>query len=187
MTIENFGDSKFNPDFVFSSQHFEEHKISDDDLIKLVPFGISLTQDPQRPVLLLKAEVGDHTLPVALNPLEAGVTITQSHKHQKASTPHKVTELLLESLNMKIEKAIFVEIKNHHQYVRLYFENHPTHGSLKVRADEAMSLCLHLGTELFATPAFMAKSKVMNAEAEGVFKGLAMNPGVLARHHDYLM
>lgn len=186
MTIEDFNEPYLHPDFVFSSEHFEEHKNSDEDLIKLIPFGISLTQDPQRPVLLLKAEKGDHTLPVALTPLEAGVTITQSNKKQKA-TPHRVTEMLLVSLKMKIEKAIFVEIKNHHQYVRLYFENHPHVGTLKVRADEAMSLCLHLGTELYATPAFMAKSKVMNADAEGIFKGLAQNPGVFARNHEYLM
>lgn len=187
MTIDEFGQAPFRPAFVFSSEHFEEHRLNDDDLIQLEPYGISLTQDPTRPMFLLKAVTNEQILPVPINPLEAGVTLSQSTKTTLPTTPHKVTELLLETLNIKISRCVFVEIKGHHQYVRLYLDNHPTHGSLKARADEAMSLCLHLGTEFYATANFMRRSRVMNAEIDGLQKDLSQNANVLQRTHEYLI
>lgn len=184
MTMDEF---KPKPEFVFLSEHFEEHKMGDEDLIKLIPYAISLTQDVSRPTLLMKDEKGEHTLPVALNPMEAGMTLSQVNKAAVPVTPHKVTEALLQSLEIKIERCVFVEIKGHHQYVRLFMDNHPKYGSIKVRADEAMSLCLHLGVEFFATPAFMRRSRVMGAEMEGLTQNLAANPSVLVRTHEYLM
>ncbi len=38
--------------------------------------------------------------------------------------------------------------------------------SVKLRADEAMSLCLFLDVPLFATKNFIGKSRVMNTEVE---------------------
>jgi hypothetical protein len=185
MTMDDLVPMK--PGFVFLSEHFEEHKLSDEELIRLFPYAMSLTQDASRPTLLMKDEKGEHTLPVALSPLEAGMTLHQTNKTAPSSTPHKVTELLLQSLDIKIERCVFVEIKGHHQYVRLFMDNHPKYGSLKVRADEAMSLCLHLGVEFYATPAFMRRSRVMGAELDELRQNLALNPAVLVRTHDYLM
>jgi uncharacterized protein len=171
---------------VFETSQFEEHKISDDDLIRLRPHGVSLTQDPSRPILILRSENSEHTLAVNLSPIETGVLIQQSHPSTPAST-HKVTEMLLESLKIKIEKCVFVAIKDHHQYVRLHLEGHPTHGSLKVKAEEGMALCLHLEVPIYATKKFMNKSRVMSAETEGFTQGLLANPGVLAKTHEYLI
>lgn len=150
----------------------EKSKIRSKDLIKLKPFGISLVPDPQRPLLLLKDEKGEHTLPVALNPLEAGVTLSQFNRQTHMNTPHKIFEIILNSLDIKIEKCVFVEIKGHYQFVRLFLKNHPHLKSIKVRADEAMSLCLHLNVEIFATPEFMNTSRSMNMHANIVAQDL---------------
>jgi hypothetical protein len=171
----------------FQSPHFEEHKISDEELIRLQPFGLSLNLDPSRPMLLLKDETGKHTLPVFLTPIEAGVTIQQSNSQVLPTTPHRVTEMLLESLSIRIEKCVFVALKDHHQYMRLFLEGHPTQGSLKVKAEEAMSLCLHLNVPIYATQKFMNKSRMMSAQIEGLSQGLQVNPSVLVKTHDYLI
>lgn len=172
---------------VFQSQHFEEHKISEKDLIRLHPYGLSLGQDPARPMLLLRDDLGKYTLPVFLTQIEAGVALQQSNMQSLPTTPHRVTEILLESLSIKIEKCVFVAIKDHHQYMRLYFEGHPTQGSVKVKAEEAMSLCLHLNVPIYATPKFMNKSRVMSAELDGLTQGLTMNPAILTKTHQYLI
>jgi bifunctional DNase/RNase len=172
---------------VFQPTHFEEHKISDKDLIRLRPYGLSLTQDPTRPILILRDETGIHNLPVFLTPIEAGVTLQQSSQQWMPTTPHRVMELLLESLQIKIEKAVFVALKDHQQYLRLYFEGHPTQGSLKIKAAEAMSLCLHLDVPIYATQKLMMKSRTMSAEIEGLTEGINMNPGVMMKTHPYLM
>lgn len=171
---------------IFQSEHFEEHKISEKNLIRLFPYGITLVQVPGRPILLLKDESGMHTLPVAINPLEAGVAVQQSQTASLATSPHNVTKVLLESLNIKIEKCVFVEIKGHHQYVRLTIDGHPTYGSLKFKADDVMSLCLHLDVPIYATKKIVKKSQTMSAELEGLAQGLQLNPAVMMRTHEYL-
>lgn len=166
---------------------FSEAHLNDSDLIKLIPYGMQISPDGVSPILILKEEKGEATMPVPLNHLEAGVTITQSNKSGPQMTPHKLTQMMLESLNIQIESCVFTEIKGPHQFVRLNFKNHPYLPFMKVRADEAMSLCLHLNVPFFATAAFMAKSRILTAEIEGVQKGLMANPSILNKNHKYLM
>lgn len=171
---------------VFHREHFEEHKICAENLIRLYPYGLTLVQDPSRPTFLLKDDTGKYTLPVSLSPIEAGVALTQANQSIVPTTPHKVTELLLQSLNLKIEKCIFVEIKGHHQFVRLFLDGHPTHGSLKARADEALSLCLHLDVPFFASKNFLSRSQVMCAEIDGLAQDPRLSSAVLGKTHGYL-
>ena len=71
--------------------------------------------------------------------------------------------------------------------MRLFFDGHPSQGSLKVRAEEAMSLCLHLGVGLWATVEFIEKSRHMSMELDGISAGLHMHAAVLNKTHHYLM
>ncbi len=150
----------------FQSQDQEEESFHQSDLIELVPYGMSV--DVNRPFLLLHDKKHEHTLPVALNPLEAGVALSQANRHNAPITTHKFTQNLLKSLNIQIRQCVFVEIKGVHQYVRLYMTGHTGMSSMKLRADEAMSLCLYLEVPLFATKAFIAKSKIMSAEVQSM-------------------
>jgi hypothetical protein len=137
-------------------------------LLKLSPFGMTLTGDGQRPLLLMKDESGELTLPVPLNPVEAGVTLSQSNKAIPPMSPHKATELLLTSLNMKISRCIFLESVRGHLMVELDLENHPLRQKkLTLRAEEAMSLVLQLGVPIFATRDTILKSRNYVAEMQG--------------------
>lgn len=170
------------PTFVFEKSQDEKDLYNSPELVRLHAFGLSLANDVNRPFLLLKDEKEELVLPVAINPLEAGVTLTQSNTKQFATTPHHFTEMLLESFDVKMDRCIFSEIKGHHQYVRLYMIGHPRYGSFKLRADEAMSLCLHLETPIYATRTFIHRSKIMSAE---IGDGQGMNVG--PNPHSYLM
>jgi bifunctional DNase/RNase len=165
---------------------YTEENISEKDLVRLYPFGVQVPTDGTRPLLLLKDEKGDSVMPVALTPLEAGVTITQSANNVATTTPHKLTETILNSLDITIESCIFVEIRAPYQYVVVKFNGHPQITSLKLRADEAMSLCLHLNVPLYATQTYIAKSKVLAAEIEGLAKGIALNPELLKTTQKYI-
>lgn len=165
---------------IFQTQDQEEEVFHQDDLIRLFPFGLNLTPDMARPFLLFKDEALEYTLPVAVNPLEAGITLNQSSKSVTPATPHRFSGHLLESLGIKIQQCVFVEIKGVHQYVRLYFSGHPKVNSLKVQADEAMSLCLYLNVPIFATKAFIGKSRVMSAQVESQIKTSTQNTDIFA-------
>lgn len=170
----------------FASNQEEEETFHQDDLIRLFPYGMSLATDSERPFLLLKDETQELTLPVALNPLEAGVALTQSNQAQNPATPHRFTTLLMESLSIVPKQCVFVQIKGAHQFVRIYIQGHPGANSIRLRADEAMSLCLHFGIPLYATRGFIQKSRLMTAEIEGLGRGLKGVPQIRQRNHVYI-
>ena len=169
----------------FTNASQEEEVFHQKDLIQLFPFGISLTTDVARPFLLLKDKEQTQTLPVALSPLEAGITLGQNNTQALSASPHRFTQILLESLSIKPAQAVFVEIKGVHQYLRIYLSGHPALNSVKVRADEAMSLCLHLGIPLFATANFINQSKLLNAQIDGLTEGLIRNQKILTKHNSH--
>jgi bifunctional DNase/RNase len=155
---------ELNADFIFSKTQDEKVDFIQQDLIELKPYGMSLHNDTTRPFLLLKDDSGRYTLPVGINQIEAGVTLTQSSTNHSLGTPHTFSEKLLNSLDIKIDRCIFVEISGHHQYVRVYMSGHPRHQSLKLKAEDAMSLCLHLKVPFYASASFIQRSKTMTAE-----------------------
>ncbi|MCC2680252.1 MAG: hypothetical protein K0R29_2828 [Pseudobdellovibrio sp.] len=179
--------ANFTADILFSKPQEERVDFEEKDLIELFPFGLSLTNDSTRPFMILKDKQQEVSLPVALNQIEAGVTLTQSSQSTVPVSLHRFSESLLESLNIKLERCIFVEIKGVHQYVRLYMSGHPQYHSMKFRADEVMSLCFHLKVPIFATKNFINRSKVMSAEIVGLAEGMQNNPLLLAKTHNYLM
>lgn len=166
-------------DFLFSKGQDEKVSFLDEELIELKPYGMSLNNETTRPFLILKDHTGRFTLPVGINQIEAGVTLTQSSPATSFGTPHVFSEKLLNSLDIKIDKCIFVEINGHHQYVRVYMSGHPRYQSMKLKAEDAMSLCLHLKVPLFATASFIHRSKVMTAEVSLSAKNILNQPEFL--------
>lgn len=165
-----------NADFIFSKPQDERVDFEEKDLIELKPYGLSLSNDTSRPFLILKDDTGLYTLPVGISQIEAGVAITQSSSMHAQMTPHKFSELLLKSLDIKVERCVFTEIKGLHQYVRVYMTGHSKYQSLKLKADEAMSLCIYLKVPLFATQSFIQKSKIMTAEMTELSKSVLTRP-----------
>ncbi|MEK2645579.1 bifunctional nuclease family protein [Bdellovibrio sp. BCCA] len=170
---------------IFAQQSQEEETFHQSDLVQLFPYGLSVTTDVSRPFLLLKDEAHQYTLPVAVTPIDAGVALSQSNKSILQSSPHKFTSQLMESLGIEIKQAVFVEIRGSHQYLRLYMSGHPQMSSMKLRADEAMSLCLYLNVPLFATKNFIGRSRIMSAEVESGAQKL-QNIGLLDKGSGYL-
>ncbi len=175
------------PDILFAKPQDERVDFDEKDLIEFLPYGLSLNNDATRPFMILKDKSGDLVLPVVLNQIEAGVTLTQSSNGALPVNLHRFSEKLLESLDIKIERCVFVEIKGIHQYVRLYMQGHPNYHSMKFRADEVMSLCLQLKVPLFATRTFINKSKIMSAEITDLAQAVQASPLGLLKSHNYLM
>lgn len=187
--MKDFGDIKhLKTNIIFQTQDLEEEVFHQDDLMEMFPYGLNI--DSTRPTLLLKDESHHYTLPVALNPLEAGMTLNQSQNQHTPNgpNPHRFLQALMENLQVEIKQCVFVEIKGAHQYVRLYLSGHPSLTSLKIRADEAMSLCVHFRIPIFASKAFIGKSLVMTAQVENGGHGLgALNVSLLEKKPPFLM
>lgn len=172
---------------IFFQNSGEEEVFHQQDLVLLKPFGIVVGSDASRPFLLLKNLEEDLTLPVAVSPLEAGVTLTQGNKAAAATSPYKFTEKLIQALALDLKQCVFTQILGPVQYVRIYISGHPSVNNIKLRADEAMSLCLQLGVPIYATRAFINKSKLMRAQIEGLTDELLKNQKILMKNQTYIM
>ena len=174
-------------EIVFTESTNEEETFHQKDLIRLEVYGLTLNTDPQHPILILKDKTERYVLSVMINPLEAGVTLTQSNKSIAPVTPHRFANELLSSLDIEILQCVFVQIKGTHQYVRIYLKGHPKLNSLKLRADEVMSLVLHLNVPLFASKKFIEKSKVLSARIAGIVENNIQNRMMTHKNQSYVI
>lgn len=174
-------------DIIFSHSQDEQVDFNETDWVELFPFGLSLSNDASRPFMIFKDKSGDLTLPVPINQVEAGATMLQNSSQNLPSGAHHFADVLLQSLDIRFERCLFVEIKGVSQYVRLYMQNHPRYQSLKFRAEDVMSLCLHFRVPFFASKKFINSSKIMSAQIVGLAQTVAQNPLVLVKPHQYLM
>lgn len=172
--------------FLFHQPMEESESITDQDLIQVTAYCLSVGAEMGQPLLILKALDKDLTLPIPINPLEAGVALAQSNKSVAPVSPHKVTAALLKALGMRIEKCVFTEIKNSNQYVKLFILGHPQVRTLKFKAEEVLSLCLFLEVPLFTTQEFMLRSRVMVAEIDEKRRDFLSNPNITSKNHLYM-
>lgn len=172
--------------FLFHQGLEESSELIEKDLIQVNAYCLSVHSEMGQPVLILKAVDRDLTLPIPINPLEAGVTLAQSNKSVAPLSPHKVTAALLKALGMHIEKCVFVEIKNSNQYVKLFVSGHPKLRALKFKAEEVLSLCLYLEVPLYTTQQFISCSRVMVAEIDEQRRELINHPDMAVNNHLYI-
>lgn len=154
--------------------------------IRLEVYGINIMGEGCPPVLLLRSADGEYSLPVPLGALEAGITLGQNHPGQDITNPHTGTAEILKSLDLKITKVVFEEIRTQKQFVRLYFRNHPKQDSLLMPAAGVMSLCTQLKIPIFAKKDFISKSQQLVSELHGMAEGLKLTSESLKMNHTYL-
>lgn len=174
-------------ELIFKESTEEEDSEMLKNLVQLDVFGLTVNVNPQHPILILKDKDEKHTLSVLINPLEAGVALTQSNKSIAPVTPHRFAHELLKSLDLEISRCVFVQIKGSHQYVRIFLKGHPRLDSLKFRADEVMSLVLHLNIPIFASPEFIKKSKVLDSQIANLVENMALDRRIPHKNQSYVI
>lgn len=170
----------------FATELAEEEVFHQSDLIQLYPFGVSITPDLLNPFVLLKDKSLDLTMPVAIHPIEASSVLNLGNKGQVPYNPHHFLGQILESLGIKILQCVFVQLKGTKQFVRLYFQGHQKMNSIKLQADQAISLCISLNVPILATRRFINQSKLLNVQVEGVTKNLVHNQKLLLKNSSYV-
>ncbi len=174
-------------EMIFIESTNEEEVFHQKDLIQLEVYGLTLNTDPQHPILILKDKTEKYVLSVMINPLEAGVTLTQSNKSIAPVTPHRFAHELLSSLDIQIMQCVFVQLKGVHQFVRIYLKGHPKVNSIKLRADEVMSLVLHLNVPIFASKKFIENSKVLSAQIAGLVEMSLSEKRITSKDQPYVI
>lgn len=166
----------------------EEESFHQDDLIRLFPFGVSVASDLRDTFLFLKDKTQNLTLPVLVNPIEASLILAQLNvaADLQMVQPHSVLSNMLKTLSVGLLQCVFVQTKGNKQLVRLYFSGHPAANSIKVFAEQAMSVCISSGVPIFATANFINQSKVVQVPIQGLTKNMIEKQKLLLKNSTYL-
>jgi bifunctional DNase/RNase len=158
-------------------------------LVRLFPVGLQISVDGARPVLLFRDASQGQVLAVNIHPLEAGLALAATNPSANSSAvgSHALVALLLRSLEVKIQKAIFWQVKSGHLYLRIELSGHPHLHDLTVKVSEALSLCLSLQVPLFAKPSVIAAARELLSEHVQVQKLMQANPSAFKNPSAFLM
>lgn len=149
--------------------------------IEMFPFGLAVGAQHMRPIMIFKDKAKKRALPVCLSPIDAGIAMSQSAA-EIDSSPHELATKIFSKLGVKLEKCFFTAVRGHHQFVELKFSGHKDLESIEVRADDAISFCLRVGCQFYATIEYIEKSRVLEGQmiVAGVSQKQEVNP------HPYL-
>ncbi len=157
------------------------------ELVEIFPYGVTLSADQARPVMLFKDDTESKVLPVWLSALDAGISVYQNSVEMGHSTsPYNLTWKILKPLGVYLEKCCFTEVKGLHQYVELHFKGHPKLTVLKSRADEAVSFCLSNKTQFFCEADFFDKCRIVESEIANMGSSAQKNFQKYKNSHQYM-
>lgn len=157
---------------IYNSDNNKKIVVDDQELTEIFPFAIAAGPGPMRPILIFKDKQQTASVPVWLNALEAGIAAAQSNPKLPTATPHTIALKILDTFRVKVSRCILVEVQGVHQYADLILENHPSLTKLRVKAEEAISFCMHLKVPFFASRSFIEKSRTVNADILELEKGM---------------
>lgn len=123
---------------------------------QIYPHGLTIGPSEIKPAMIFKNAKETSVLPVWLDPLDAGILISESQRDMRSSHPHLPTLKLLETLDIQITSVYFDNISGSTQYATVTVVQNEKESKIKVRASEIMSLAAVSGC------AFFTNNKVVN-------------------------
>ena len=138
--------------------------MNSNEWIELFPYGVTMSADSSRPIMLFKDKDQEKVLPVSLSSLDAGITLHQNANHfSSTQSPYSLTWRILKPLKIFLKECRFTHLKGAFQYVELVFEGHPKLKTLEARADEAVSFCLSTNCKFFCQDDYFEQCRILDA------------------------
>jgi len=156
-------------------------------LVEIAPYGLSPGLENERPVLIFKAVKSEVTVAVPLSPLDAGISVAQTHQVGTTSSPHQLGLKLLKELGYEVDFCLLKKVKGHHVFVEVFLDKQEESLCIEARADEAISFCLHTGTKFFVSQKLIKQLKILEAEQSKSMKPPVKSFGLDKKKHPYLM
>jgi hypothetical protein len=138
-------------------------------LVEVEPYGLAPGLNETRPVLIFKSLDRKITVAVPLSPLDAGISVAQSHGVGTTSSPHRLALKILEELGNEVEFCLIKRVKGHHVFVEVHLKPLGAENcTLKIdsRADEAISFCLQAGAQFYVETEALFHLKDLEAKPE---------------------
>ena len=130
-----------------------------------------LTMDPasNTPIIILKSEEDDQTVPIWIGLLEATsiASALQDIKYERPMT-HDLFKNFSDMLQISISRVEVCDLKDNTFFARIYFVTPDASFDMDARPSDAIALALRFDAPIYVEDAVMQKSKISDEAAEVV-------------------
>ena len=117
---------------------------------KMIIHAITLDPDSNSPILILKEEGGERTLPIWIGLLEATAIATEMEKLSFARPmTHDLTINLLKAAGIKLLRIDITELKDNTYYAKISIETDGTVIEVDSRPSDAVALALRADADIY--------------------------------------
>ena len=141
-------------------------------LIKMNVSGLTIDPYTNSPIMILKEESGERSLPIWIGLLEA-TAIASELENVKFARPmtHDLLRNLIETFGAQIEKVEVCDLRDNTFFALIHMVNRDKHLEMDARPSDAIALALRAEAPIFVHEQVFEKSAKVEAAGEEVVKG----------------
>lgn len=129
-------------------------------MLQMKVSGIALDPFTNSPIVILKDELDEKTLPIWIGFMEASSIAMELEKTPRIRPiTHDLVKNLLEKLNYAVTKIEVTDLRDDTFYARIYLEKEGEEHSLDSRPSDAIAIALRTGSPIFVNEEVIDKSK----------------------------
>ena len=136
-------------------------------LHKSVIAGITMDPASNTPIIILKTETGEQTVPIWIGLLEA-TAIASALQNVAFDRPmtHDLFRNFVQQMDVEIAKIEICDLKDNTFYARIHFVSKDTDFSMDSRPSDAIALALRFDAPIFVDDKVIDKSKADYGDVE---------------------
>ena len=129
-------------------------------MLQMKVSGIALDPFTNSPIVILKDELDEKTLPIWIGFMEASSIAMELEKTPRVRPiTHDLVKNLLEKLNYAVTKIEVTDLRDDTFYARIYLQKNGEEHSLDSRPSDAIAIALRTGSPIFVNEEVIEKSK----------------------------
>ena len=136
-------------------------------LLKANIAGLTIDPTSNTPIVILKTEDGEQTIPIWIGLLEA-TSIASALQNVKFERPmtHDLFKNFSEFLNISVSKIEVCDLKDNTFFAQIHFSSEGKTFSLDARPSDAIAIALRFNAPIYVDDSVIDKSKSENEEVE---------------------
>jgi len=133
--------------------------------------GMSLDQESNTPIIILKAVDTDQAIPIWIGLLEATAIASalQNIKFERPMT-HDLIKNFLNVLKVEVAKVEVCDLKDNTFFAKIYYISEEKNFSMDARPSDAIAIALRFGAPIYVDDKVIEKSKMGEGEGDALDK-----------------
>lgn len=136
-------------------------------MLQMKVSGIALDPFTNSPIVILKDEINERTLPIWIGFMEASSIAMELEKTPRIRPiTHDLVKNLLEKLKYSVTKIEVTDLRDDTFYARIYLQKEDEEYSLDSRPSDAIAIALRTDSPIFVNEEVIEKSKTIEIDED---------------------